>query len=556
MEIAVAAQRLGNARRSPRVLLALIFLVSASAMLLAMRHTSTTFDEIVFVAGGARGYNTGLFDLAPDHPPLMQYVYGLPVALSKPTLPDESGIPPAQKQQAVYRYHYAEMLYYQSGNDPQRIAFLGRIPAVLIALGLTFVTFLFVRRHWGEHHGVIAAALIAFTPDVLAHGGVAYSDLPVTLAIFAAAWAIDEAVRSPSLRRGVIAGVLSGLAVSVKITGAVLAPLALALIIAEAISRYQKRERVAPWLARVMLSAAIALIASYLVTVAVYRGDFLLHEFRYGLEFRYRHMTLGHGASAFLLGRHSQVGWWYFFPVAFLFKTSAGLHVLLAVSIGALAILGVRTPRQVWTSGLRVPALIVILMGIMLVRSSLDIGFRYAMPVLPALCVIAAVGTRAARRMGTRLVRGLTVAALAWAVLFPLSYYPHFLSFISEYGPSRDRNYEVLVDSNLDWGQGLLELRDFMRDRDISRVYLSYFGSAHPEGYGINYVPLPSFFPLRPAANGADKPEYVVISATNLQGVYLPTDPFARFRQIEPDAVLGHTLFVYHIGDARTPNAR
>ncbi len=30
-----------------------------------------------------------------------------------------------------------------------------------------------------------------------------------------------------------------------------------------------------------------------------------------------------------------------------------------------------------------------------------------------------------------------------------------------------------MVDSNLDWGQGLLELRDWMEEHDVERVYLS-----------------------------------------------------------------------------------
>jgi hypothetical protein len=48
----------------------------------ASRRTSTTFDEIIMMAGGARGFETGHFDLAPEHPPLTQYLYGLPVYLS------------------------------------------------------------------------------------------------------------------------------------------------------------------------------------------------------------------------------------------------------------------------------------------------------------------------------------------------------------------------------------------------------------------------------------------------------------------------------------------
>jgi 4-amino-4-deoxy-L-arabinose transferase-like glycosyltransferase len=542
-------------RQLHALLLLCILAISGAAIIAAMRTTSTTFDEIVFIAAGARGFETGTFDLAPDHPPLMQYIYGLPVALAGANLPDESGVTAGQQQNAGYRYRYASVFFWGSGNDPERMAFLGRIPAVIMALGLVLVTFFFTRRHWGAPPALVAAALVAFLPDVLAHGGVAYSDLPVTLALFGAAWAIDEAVRAPSWRRGLLAGALTGLALGVKISAAALVPVAAALVVLEMFARRRRNAAAADplWARRLATAVAAAVFAGYAVVVLIYRGDILLEQFRYGLAYRYMHMTGGHGAAAFLLGERSTTGWWYFFPVAFLFKTSAGLHALLAVALIALATRLRADAARLLSSGMRVVALIILLFGGVLLTSSLNIGFRYAMPVLPWICVIAAVGATLAWRSGTRLVRGVIAAAFITAVAFPLSYYPHFLSFISEYGPERDRNHTVLVDSSLDWGQGLLQLRDFMRERGIPSIYLSYFGSASPGGYGISYIPLLSFFALPPGPQILEQPRWLVISATNLQGVYLPDDQFAMFRQVQPDTVLANTLFVYRLGGGDEP---
>jgi hypothetical protein len=532
--------------------LAMILFVSGAAIVAAMRTTSTTFDEIVFISAGARGFATGAFDLAPDHPPLMQYVYGLPPALAGAALPDESNVPHEVTQNPGYRYGYAAEFFWRAGNDPERMAFLGRLPAVFMALALILVTFAFTRRHWGVHAGLLAAALVAFLPDVLGHGGVAYSDVPVTLALFGGVWAIDEAVRTPTLRRGALAGILTGLALGVKISAAALVPAALLLIGIELLGRWLgtaqgTRRPLMPWVKQVAGAAAIAAVAAYLIIVLIYRGDFLLEQFRFGLDYRYQHMTRGHTASAFLLGARSETGWWYFFPVAFLFKTSAGLHALLAISMVALLARAPSRLRHLPHSGLRPVLVVIAAFGALLLSSRLNIGFRYAMPILPWVCVLAAAGAAAAWRSSIRFVRPVIVAFAVWAVAFPLSYYPHFLSFISEYGPDRDRNHTVLVDSSLDWGQGLLGLRDFMRDNDIPGVYLSYFGSAHPAGYGINYAPLASFFPLPPGPPLAEAPQWVAISATNLAGAYLPEDPYARFRDVEPDAVIANTIFVYRL---------
>lgn len=546
-----APQRAAAQSRSRGLIGLLLILVAAGAAIMgAMRHTSPTFDEIVFVAGGARGLQSGLFDLAPDHPPLMQYIYGLPGRLRGFVLPDESAVTPELRASGTYRYLYSAAYYFGVGNDPEQVSFAGRLPAVLMALLLVVLVFAFVRRHWGDGAALLAAALTAFLPDVLAHGGIAYSDVPVTLAIFAAAWAADHALRVPTLRSAAAAGALAGLAVCVKISAAILLPLAVLLATLEGLRRAVRPAIGEPalrdWIGRIAVAALVATAAAYLVLALVYRGDFMLAEFRYGLAFRFRHMTGGHGATAFLLGDTSVTGWWYFFPVAFLFKTSAGLHLLLLISVAALAWRFARDPLRALATPLRWPLATLVLFGGTLLTSSLNIGFRYAMPVLPLLCVVAAAGAAHAWPPASRLVRGSMLAAAVWAPLFALSWYPHFIPFISEYGPGRDDGHEVLVDSSLDWGQGLIALRNYMRDHDIASVYLSYFGSAWPAGYGIRYQPLPSFFPL-PAAPDGVQPEHVVIAATNLRGTYFNGDPFAHYREIRPDTVLAHTLFVYRL---------
>ena len=83
-----------------------------------MRRTSTTFDEIVLIAAGARGYETGKFELAPDHPPMMQYLYGLPVFLTRPSYPSDKGY---DTSEVGYRYLQARRFFWESGNDPEPI---------------------------------------------------------------------------------------------------------------------------------------------------------------------------------------------------------------------------------------------------------------------------------------------------------------------------------------------------------------------------------------------------------------------------------------------------
>lgn len=532
------------ARLRPTWILAAIVIVSATATTLAMRRTSTTFDEIVMIAGGARGYETGKWDIALEHPPFTQYMYGLLPYLSGVKYPDERGVPEVRQGDMSYRYRYAQIFFFGVGNDPEKLAFLGRLPAVVCAVLLTLAAFAFTRKYYGDWAGVTAAAIVAFLPDVLAHGGVAYNDIAIAFAFFAAMWLLDAAIRRPTLGRALLAGVASALALGIKNSAIGLAPLAVFLLAAEAVTRREDRT----WRTQVTLAGVLTMLIAYFGLVVIYRGDFRLSEYQYALSFVFAQVSMTQ-APAYLLGRVSTGGIWYYFPVAFLLKTSAALHLLFALAAGYQ--LGrLRSVRQLITSPLRAPLLAALVFGLMLARSQLHIGFRYALPMLPLFVVIIAPAVTRILAENWRRLRPVVAVALAWIVMHPLSYYPNFLAYVSEYGPGRDRNYEVLADSSLDWGQGLLQLRDFMRANGIDRVYLSYFGSAWPSGYGIDYEPLLSFYMLPPPSKPSTaQPRYVAISATNLTGTYFGNDPFKRFRDQEPDHVVGNTIYLYRIDE-------
>lgn len=532
---------------TPRVELALLIglLLSATAAIaLAMRHTSTTFDEIVMIAGGARGYETGQWNIAPEHPPLTQYLYGLPVYLSRPAFPDEA--PAAISAAPGYRYRYAQDFFWRAGNDPERAAWLGRIPAVLMALMLVAVTYGMTRSLGGSAAGLLAATLVAFTPDVLAHGGVAYNDIPVTLLMLSALFVIDRTLRTPTLLLAVASGALIALALAAKNSAVALAPMIVILLLMELAARWKDPA----WRRAVAPAAAMTLASMYLGLVVIYRGDVTLEEYRYSLEFASRHVT--GNVPAWLLGERSMNGFWYFFPVAFFFKTSAAYHLLIVVAVGAWLYerRTAREPRRhVLTMPMRVPLVGLAVFLALLLRADLNIGFRYALPLLPLLAVLVAVGVIRAWQLVRPAIRVFIALAVAWCIVHPLTYYPHYLTYISEYGPGRDQNYLVLVDSSLDWGQGLLALRELMEEEGIDRVQLSYFGSALPAGYGIDYVALPSFFPLPgPGAPNPDgPPQWLAVSATNLAGVYLSTDPYAALRAVRPDHVVANSIYLYRL---------
>ena len=512
----------------------------------AMAHTSATFDEIVLVAGGLRGVERGAWDLVTGQPPVMMVAYGAAAAAGSPTLPPED-----RRWSVEDGWRYARTLFFGMGNDPQ--ALLGRARRVgALAVGvLVAASALSAASIAGPVAGVAAALMVAATPDVLAHGGVAYNDLPLALAFLLAVWALDAAVRRPSPLRGALAGAAVALALGVKLSALALAPVAVLLVVADALGSSRD---LGGW-RDLMVAGLVGVIALWAGLVVLYRGDPTLTLLRLGVLRTVLHAEAGHPEAAYLLGRTSAAGWWFFYPVVFFFKTPAAFQALLAV--GALALVGAaRSPEPApawrrlarWRG--RAPLVGVLVFGGFLLRSHLDSGFRYALPVLPLLAILAAAGlARIWERRGAA-ARWVIGVLAALQILSVATAYPHLLAFTSVWAGGRDGAHRVLVDSSLDWGQELLELRDFMAREGVARVRLSYFGSAMPEAYGIDYVPLPSFFRLEGGTPAAPPPRFTVISVTTLHGLYLQGhDPFAAYRARTPDRVLGHAMFVYDDGE-------
>ena len=153
--------------------------------------------------------------------------------------------------------------------------------------------------------------------------------------------------------------------------------------------------------------------------------------------------------------------------------------------------------------------------------------------------------------------------ALRWGVgLFPaglllatLAVHPHYLSFFNLPAGGPANGYKILIDSNVDWGQDLLRLQAWMAANEVDEVNLSWFGSADPAYYGLNYRPLPGLprhFDLwwDVPFNSADpEPGVYAISVSNLWEIPLQEEKyvFPWFRQRSPDDRVGYSILIYRV---------
>jgi len=263
-----------------------------------------------------------------------------------------------------------------------------------------------------------------------------------------------------------------------------------------------------------------------------------------GVLFQFLHNEAGH--PAYLMGRQSQTGWWYYFPAAFAFKsTPAELFVACLLLIALVTALAhpVAAFRQ-QDVAMQVLFVAAALFVMMLVTSKIAIGHRYLIVLYPLMALAGAewltgrLKPKQAFPIGLLLLglQGISNAAIA----------PHFLAYFNAASGGPERGGELLIDSNIDWGQDLPALRRVLASSDRGLTAFSYFGTADWRAYGIE-ADAAGKLPHDTRAYGR-----LALSVTHLRGVYVPgDDPFREFRGVAPDVRAGYSIAVFNLNTAR-----
>jgi hypothetical protein len=295
--------------------------------------------------------------------------------------------------------------------------------------------------------------------------------------------------------------------------------------------------------------------------IKAWQPDFFIRTIEYGLEHQLLPEAWLNGLlfvharsgirSSFLLGHKSQVGFWYYFPLAMLFKTATATLVAGFVLLGLWGTKKITHRKElklvdVWTMiVLTIPFAMYLLSAM---TSNLNIGLRHVLPLYPFIYVWLGLGTAWAvarwRKRATVVVCGVAIALVVEAC----QAWPNYLAFFNAPSGGSQGGLQLLGDSNLDWGQDLPLLAQWQKDHPNRILYLSYFGMADPEAYGIVYKNLPGGYPFGPPVGQPNLPGILAISATNLQGVYIDPNMYKALREKPPLDVLGGTIYLYKHG--------
>jgi 4-amino-4-deoxy-L-arabinose transferase-like glycosyltransferase len=570
--MAVRTAPVAGQERLRQGLTVIVFMwVFLAQLALGSRHLSLTTDEPSHVMNGYVALVTAdTWAMLPHtHPPLVNAWSALPLLL-QPERPEPHAVPYWGQDFDRFLRSFSSRL-----GPVERLAFVTRFPVMLLAVVLMALVYRWARDWFGHWGGVLAVAVMAWDPTLIAHSQLNTTDLGVTLFAFACLYLVDRLLRRFSWRLLVGVGLLLGAALATKPSGVILVPVVVALFGWGYVRQtgagwwafLRRRETPPSGLGGLLsaggrwLSYAAAVVAiGVLFLWATYRFEWrtlpgMSQPLPLATHIRMVQLIFSEKSWAFVWGERRPGGWWWYFPFAFAVKTP----IPVIVGLGAALVVAARQRgRWLWQEVTLWSFPVVYAM--VAIQSGLNIGYRHLLPVLPfAYVAMGRLATWLFDPWGSRwrwVVRAGAVALGVWYILGTLRVYPFALAYFNEFVGGPRNGYHYLVDSNVDWGQSFKALKTYMDAAGIDEVSLSYNAWIDPAVYGVRYTPLPP-------APGTESvllhrydpvPGVYVIGATTLQGImFYDPDLYEWFRHREPVAQPGYGLLVYQVSPHLPP---
>lgn len=540
----------------------------------ASRIKSPVYDEPAHIAAGLSYVETGEFTANPQHPPLLKEMSGLSLRLAGvrwPKSAESRALIQGSKPQLEWPVGNAII----AANGPDKVMFWSRLPFILLAAVMGILLYAWGREMVGAGAALGALFLYALDPTMLAHSYLVTTD--AGLAAFTALflWALWSYVRNPGWKRLLLCGLALGAVLGTKFSAILLLPVGAVLLLAAPVpggsGKKQKKGRAkraepapepAPrrsWQLRRFAVAAGAFLAMCLVAAVVIQALYFFSSDPFLYVAGLQRVNADHQKEylAFMAGQleHRFLS---YFAVAYLLKEPVA-SILLA-ALGLIVLLRSKTIAVLKKLFLLLPAA-VLFAGYTLAAD--DAGIRYIVPCLPFAFLAGGVGLEALTR--NRSLGGRWVAAVlcAWIVVVAAGIYPDHLSYFNETACLLQDPRQVGLDggsrcgplwldeSNVDWGQGLKQLKAWMDQQGKGRtIHFGYHGSFPPEGYGLSHRPL-----AMPDLAADRAPGLYVFSAHLVARVpalaeKLGSDAGQWLRHTPPTAIVGHSLYVYDIPPA------
>ena len=568
------------------LLLPLIWVMMLPLLNAGVEDNSPTSDEWAHFIRGVSFWTTGDTKLSFAHPPLANAIAGTPFIFDD-DVPDLRTFKDWDKAGVIGLYTQ----YVTEDYDRARAQLVrGRRVMFVFPLLLVAYVYWFCLCEFGWPTAAAASVLLAFNPNVLAHGSLITTDLPAALGYAVATGEFARYVRGPpSAWRLITMASAVGFAVLCKHSGILLVPALGGLGLVAALKGWgvfvegplgRRVLRYAGHITATALIVALAVNLGYRFNDTGMRVDEILAkpEPQYWISKPYDNQMLerltpldklpaglripvpytqmfgvtcirgqnerGWFRSYFWGRQQPSKGHPLYFPVLLLVKTPLPVFALLLAGLVA------RRPRRAWPSP---PTLVVsLLLGFflaMLVRSNLNMGMRHMMPAVPLLTILAARGfAKVLERLREQPPRVAQLGKLLLAttlVSMPVTAAiacPDYLGWFNG-AVGRERGHWISIIGE-DWNQDALRSVRYAESQGLAPLYIvehTTVTKRELEWAGVPYT----------ALGCKDQPEpgsYVLLRAAVVK---TRRDGCHRWVvDLEPIANVNHHVYVYRIPEA------
>jgi len=570
------------AKRVPAywTMIAVILAIHGALLAYGAARNAPTWDEGPHLVAGMSHWRFGAFGLYRVNPPLVRLVAAIPALCAEPKVDwrrYDAGVG-IRSECAVF-----EDFMRRNGDAVFAYITLARwacIPFSLLGAG---VCCLWARQLYGPAAGVAALVLWCFDPNVLAHAGLITPDIGGAAFACAAAYAFWRWLKAPSWRAALLAGLAMGFAESAKTTCLVL-PAILPLVW---VACRVRTERVA-WAVQSVQLALVLLIAVCVLNAGYgFDGSFQkLGDYRFvshamsGQRYDFgRALEGGNRFSgtwladvpvpvpkdylmgidvqtwdferptySYLAGEWRARGWWYYYLYALAVKAPLGTWVLLFLAL-AVSLFG-KGYSAPWRDESVVLAPVAAVLLLVSSQTGMNHHMRYVLPVFPFAFIWVSKVAQALKFRQTA-VAVIAAGGLAWSVASSLWVYPHSLSYFNELAGGPTGGHSHLDNSNIDWGQDLLYLKEWYEaHREARPLGLAYFGSCDPKIAGIEFLPPPhgpSRLDTRRSPTAQSFGPLPGWYAMSIHEILRHGADYEYFLQFEPVAMAGYSIYIYHV---------
>ncbi|MEW5851860.1 MAG: phospholipid carrier-dependent glycosyltransferase [Myxococcota bacterium] len=532
-----AARRPTEDRAIPwqeKVLFLLVGLAFAIPVL-CMAQKSVTADEPAHLAAGVSYLLTGRITLNPQHPPLAKELCAIgPLMLKWKTLDPEwiraaTDVPGSQLRigDALLKH-----------DDRALVFFFGRFPVVLMSAALAALVALWSRKLWGLNGAVISTSLYVLDPNFLAHAQVITTDVPMAFFATLCLYALREYLMAPTRGRTLPCGLTLGLALGTKFSAVLLLAL-IPGVLGCASLRFTRDSSPSgvppkhrPTAFVVLPMFGVALVVLWVVYLCPPDPLFYWAGIREVYDDHRPDYRFYFASQLWDEGRRDYLLW------ALFLKTPLPTIVLVLVGL----LVSLRSPRAPWADEVVMACWAA---SFLLVSSfaTANIGVRYALPALPVLYICAG---KVATLLTTRVRAAVVSALLGWGAVDATLITPDHLSYFNALAGGPARGPDWLDDSNVDWGQGLIQLRQWLERNPVGDYALWTFSPVKPRFYGVEGELI-----HEPDDVASMRNRVLIISAHRLaRARAMLTEKYGQgpgnwLSRSKPRAIVGHSYYVF-----------